>query len=220
MEEVKQLIDISQFSTEQLANIQAQLEAKKKEDEKKKEADREALAKLEDEAVLAIVREAEGLANNIGAFKLATLTKFNPLMDMKVELAKASSEQKSFTFSDSKKKKKVVISYNDAWKCDDGIHVCIEKAKQWMQEVSASSDQAAAIVRIVEKLIASRDGSYSTDGIWDLINAAQDIDSPLLKEAADAGRRSLYKEKTSVSVRVYVNEKTGWEQLPLSATKA
>lgn len=220
METINQTIDISQLTPEQLAQLQTQFEAQKKEEEKKKDADREALAKLEDEAVLAVVSEAESLASNIGAFKLATLTKFTPLMDLKVELAKASTEQKSFTFSDSKKKKKVVISYNDAWKCDDGIHVCIEKAKQWMQEVSASSDQAASIVKIVEKLIASRDGSYSTDGIWDLINAAQDIDSPLLKEAAEAGRRSLYKEKTSVSVRVYVNEKTGWEQLPLSATKA
>ena len=215
-----QTIDISQLSTEQIAHLQAQIEQKKKDEEVRKEADREALAKLEDEAVESIFEEAAAIANNIGAFKLASVTKLKPLMEMKVELAKASKEQGSFTYNNKKKNKKVIISHNDAWKCDDGIHVCIEKAKQWMQEVSASSDQAAAIVKIVEKLIASRDGSYSTDGIWDLINAAQDIDSPLLKEAAEAGRRSLYKEKTSVSVRVYSNKKTGWEQLPLSATKA
>lgn len=215
-----QPIDISSLSADQLADIQAQLAARQKEEEQKKEADREALRRLEGEAVAAITDEALGLANSIGAFKLSALAKLEPLIDLKVQLSKASNDQRSYTFQSLDKRRKTVVSYNEVWKCDDGIHACIEKAKKWMGQVSSSSEEAAAIVKIVEKLIASRDGTYSTDGIWDLINAAQDIDSPLLKEAAEAGRTALYKGKTSVSVSVWVLGKTGWEQVPLSATKA
>lgn len=218
--EINQQIDISQLTPEQLAQLAAQLKAKEAEAEQKKEADREALAKLEDEAVESLFKEASGIANSIGAFKLEALTKFQPLMGLKVELAKASTDQKSFTFLNADKKKKIIISYNEVWATDDGIHACISKVKEWMKEISSENEAAAPIVGIVDKLISSKDGAYSVDGIWDFINAAKEIDSPLLKDAAEAGRRSLFKKPSSVSVKVYNQGKTGWEQLPLSATKA
>lgn len=218
--DTQQTIDLGQLTPEQMAHLQEQFEARKKDEEKKREADREALAEMEDELVQLIVGVAIGLANNIGDFKLDAIKKFEPLMKMKIEMLKASEKQRSFTFKSKDKKQKIIINYNETWKCDDGIHACIDLAKQWMSQVAEKSEDAAAIVSIVEKLIASRDGSYSTDGIWDLINAAEGIDNDLLKEAAEAGRHSLYKEKTSVAVNVWINGKTGWEQLPLSATKA
>ena len=220
MNNENQAIDISQLTAEQLEQLSSQLKAKEKEEAAKKEADREALAKLEDEAVEALFKDASAIANSIGAFKLEALTKFQPLMAMKVELAKAANDQKSYTFLNAEKKKKIIIAYNEVWATDDGIHACIGKVKEWMKEISSENEAAAPIVGIVEKLISSKDGAYSVDGIWDFINAAKEIDSPLLKEAAEAGRRSLFKKPSSVSVKVYSQEKTGWEQLPLSATKA
>jgi hypothetical protein len=53
------------------------------------------------------------------------------------------------------------------------------------------------------------------------VSSAEEFDQELLNKAAEAVKKSLYKEMTSVSVRVFKKDELGqMKQLPLSATKA
>lgn len=220
-EQKKTVVDLDSLSPEQLEQLQAQLRAKQEAERAKQEADLQAAKALEWEAVDNLVEEAQRIANNIGAFKSEALKRFTPLINLKEEVGKASANQQSYTFHSQCKKRKITIRYNQVWKCDDGIHVCINLAKQWLGQLASVSEESAVVVNVLEKLISSRDGAtYSTEGIWELIEAANSVDNELLQRAAEAGRKSLYKEPSSVSVQVYVHGETGWEQLPLSATKA
>lgn len=215
-------INISDLTPEQIDLLQAQLKEKSKQEAERRNADRLALLDMEESAVNEMLEEVETLSNAIVNFKRSCIRKLEPLMNMKTELGKAAKKQRSFSFKTKDNSAKIIVDYNETYKYDDGIHAGIEYAKQWLQETASAGEKFKMMTTIIENLIGkSRDGSYSAENLWIFVNAAEDYDEPLLKNAAEAVKRSLYKEFTSVSVKVFKKDELGQlRQLPLSATKA
>ncbi len=220
--EEKSTVDINSLTPEQFKALQKQYEEKLKAERERREQDRNALLSLEDEAVTNMMSEVETLSLAIVNFKQKCIHKLEPLMKMKTELGKAADKQKSFSFKAKDGSAKVVIDYNETTKYDDGIHAGVELASQWLKEKAEESDEARMMTSIIEDLLGkSRGGTYSAENLWTFVNAAEDYDVPLLKMAAESVKRSLYKEMTSVSVKVFKKDEFGqMKQLPLSATKA
>ncbi len=215
-------MDITNLTNEEKAALKAQLDAEEKERIEKRNADRLALLDMEDAAVIEMMQEVETLSDAIVLFKQKSIKKLEPLMKMKTELGKAADKQRSFSFKSKDGSAKIVIDYNETFKYDDGIHAGVEYAKQWLQENAEESNKMKMMTTIIEDLLGkSRGGTYSAENLWVFVNAAEDYDVPLLKAAAEAVKKSLYKEMTTVSVRVFKKDEFGqMKQLPLSATKA
>lgn len=214
-------VSINDLTPDQLKELQAQFIENQKKEAEQRNADRLALLDLEDGAVGEMMEEVELLSNAIVTFKQRCIHKFEPLMKMKTELGKAAEQQRSFSFKSKDGKAKIVVDYNETTKYDDGIHAGVEYAKQWLAEKAVESEEAKMMTSIIEDLLGkSRGGTYSAENLWMFVNAAEDYDVPLLKLAAEAVKRSLYKELTSVSVKVFKKDEFGYKQLPLSATKA
>jgi len=214
-------VKISDLTPEQIKELHAEFRAKEKQNAEKRANDRLALIDLENEVVLEMMAEVELLSEAIVNFKQKCIHKLEPLMKMKTELAKAAEKQRSFTFKSKDNVVKFVIDYNETFKYDDGIHAGVEFAKQWLIEKSDESDDSKMMTSIIENLLGkSRGGTYSAENLWIFVSSAEDYDVPLLKLAADAVKKSLYKEMTSVSVKVFKKDEFGYKQLPLSATKA
>lgn len=218
----KEKVALPDLTPEQFKELERQFKAKQKADADKKAADRVALMQMEDEAVAEIFGEVEAVSNTIVKFKQRCIEKFKPLMLMKTELAKAADKQRSYSFSTRTKDMKVVIDYNETLKFDDGIHAAMELAKQWLEEQADDSEKMQMMTTIIENLLGqSRTGTYSTDKLLLFVSSAEEFDQPLLDSAAEAVKKALYKEMTSVSVRVFKKDALGqMKQLPLSATKA
>jgi Protein of unknown function (DUF3164). len=215
-------MDLLKMTPEEKAQLKAQFEAEDKAAAEKRNADRLALIEMEDSAVIEMLNEVETLSNAIVVFKQQSIKKLEPLMKMKTELGKAADKQRSFSFKTKDGNAKVVVDYNETFKYDDGIHAGVEYAKQWLQEKAEESEEAKMMTSIIEDLLGrSRAGTYSAENLWTFVNAAEEYDVPLLSAAAEAVKKSLYKEMTSISVRVFKKDEFGQlKQLPLSATKA
>lgn len=215
-------VTLPDLTPEQFKELERQFKAKQKADAEKKAADRVALLQMEDEAVSEIFGEVETVSNAIVSFKHRCIKKLEPLMRMKTEHAKAADKQRSYSFSTKSKDMKVVVDYNETLKFDDGIHAAMELAKQWLDEQADDSEKMQMMTTIIENLLGqSRTGTYSTDKLLLFVSSAEEFDQELLNKAAEAVKKSLYKEMTSVSVRVFKKDELGqMKQLPLSATKA
>lgn len=215
-------VTLPDLTPEQFKELERQFKEKQKSNAEKKAADRLALIQMEDEAVAELFGEVEAVSNTIVSFKQRCIKKFEPLMLMKTELAKAADKQRSYSFSTKSKDMKVIIDYNETLKFDDGIHAAMELAKQWLEEQADDSEKMQMMTTIIENLLGqSRTGTYSTDKLLLFVSSAEEFDQPLLDSAAEAVKKALYKEMTSVSVRVFKKDALGqMKQLPLSATKA
>ena len=214
-------VSVSDLTPEQIKELHAQFREQEKKAAEQRTADRLALIDLENDVVIEMMAEVELLSSAIVNFKQKCIHKLEPLMKMKTDLAKAASQQKSFTFKSKDNKFKFIVDYNDTFKYDDGIHAGVEYAKQWLTEKSDESEDSKMMTSIIENLLGkSRGGTYSAENLWIFVSSAEDYDVPLLKLAAEAVKKSLYKEMTSVSVKVFKKEEFGYKQLPLSATKA
>lgn len=215
-------VELPDLTPEQFKELERKFKEKLKAEAEKKAEDRLALQQLEDEAVSEIFEEVETVSNAIVTFKQRCIKKLEPLMRMKTELAKAAEKQHSYSFKSKNGGMKVIVDYNETLRFDDGIHAAIELAKQWLEEKANDSEDMAMMSTLVENLLGqSRTGTYSPDNLLVFINAAEQFDVALLNQAAEAVKRSLYKEMSSVSVRVFKKDELGQlKQLPLSATKA
>jgi hypothetical protein len=214
-------VNIQDLTPDQIKELHAQLIEKEKKEIEQRMADRTALVELENDAVLEMLDEAESLSLAIVNFKQKWIRKLEPLMKMKTELGKAADKQRSFTFKTKDGSGKSVIDYNETFKYDDGIHAGVEFAKQWLLETAEENEKSKMMSSMIENLLGkSRGGTYSAENLWTFVNAAEEYNVPLLNAAADAVKKSLYKEATSVSVKVFKKDEFGYKQLPLSATKA
>lgn len=215
-------IDLASLTTEERAALMAELEAQQKADREKREADRKALTEMENDAVAEVLKQVEDVSNAIVMFKRNCIAKMDPLIKMKAELGKAADKQRTFSFKTSDGSAKIEIVYNETTKYDDGIHAGVEFAKQWLTEKAEESEESRMMTSIIEDLLGkSRTGTYDVSNLWAFVQSAEEYDVPLLKAAAESVKKSLYKEMTSVSVKVYRKDELGqMRQLPLSATKA
>lgn len=215
-------VNIQDLTPEQLKELEKQIKDKQKIEIEKRNADRLALLDMEDTAVTEIFNEVEAVSNAIVAFKQKCIRKFEPLIRMKAEFAKAADKQRSYSFSDKNKGLKVIIDYNETLKFDDGIHAAMEFAKEWLEQRAADSEEMKMMTTLVESLLGqSRVGTYNTDKLLVFVSSTEEFDDELLNAASEAVKKSLYKEMTSVSVKVFKKDELGqMKQLPLSATKA
>jgi len=214
-------VNVGDLTPDQIKELHDQFREQEKKASEQRTADRLALVDLENEVVLEMIEEAETLSLAIVNFKQKWIRKLEPLMKMKTDLGKAADKQKSFTFKTKDGSGKSEIDYNETFKYDDGIHAGVEFAKQWLLEIAEEDEKSKMMSSMIENLLGkSRGGTYSAENLWIFVNAAEEYNVPLLTAAADAVKKSLYKEATSVSVKVFKKEEFGYKQLPLSATKA
>lgn len=215
-------VELPNLTKEQLDALNARFKAEQKADAEKRAQDRIVLQQMEDEVVSDIFVEVEEVSNAIVTFKQRCIAKLEPLMRMKTENAKAADKQKSYSFKSKDGSMKVVVDYNETLKFDDGIHAAVNLAKQWLEEKANGGEDMAMMSTIIENLLGtSRKGTYSPENLLLFINAAEQYNVDILNKAAESVKRSLYKEMSSVSVRVFKKDDLGQlKQLPLSATKA
>lgn len=214
-------IDIDSMSSEQLAQLEAQLEAKKKAEKEKRMNDLKALDQLEDETVRELVKEAQPLSLAIVDFKRRWIERIKPLIEMKISLSKAKNGQEQYQFKTSDGSSSAIIRYNKTDRYDDGINVGIGYAKEWLSQ-QADTEKSRQLIAIIDDLLSrDRKGNYSPIDLMKFIKSAKEIGDDLMLKAADAVEQCIYEEATSISLLVFCLDEMGVKrQLPLSATKA
>lgn len=214
-------IDLNALSADQLKELEDQLKAKQKKELEQKQKDLETLETLESDAIIELFNKAKPLSNTIIEFKRDFLEALEPLIQMKITLGKAASDQEQYTFNSKDKKVRGVIRYNKTTRYDDGIQAAISYAKEWLQE-QVNDDKAKRLVGLIDGLLSKDNkGNYSPANLLKFVKEAEEINEPLILQAAEAIKKSIYEDMTSISVLFDYKDESGVERrLPLSATKA
>lgn len=214
-------IDINNMTPEQLAQIEAQLQAKRKAEREKQLEDLKTLAQLENEAIAEMIADAEPICGAVANFKRKWVEGLKPLIAMKIANGKARADQKQYSFKDAESKGSASIRYNETNKYDDGINVGIGYAKEWLSQ-QANDEKSKQLVSIIDDLLSRNgNGDYTPSDLMKFVKKAKENNDELLLKAADAIIESLYEEQTSVSLVVCKKDEFGvMRQLPLSVTKA
>lgn len=214
-------IDLSKLDSEQLNSVLLQAEALKRQKKEEKARNEQAVADMENETVLDMFNEARPISNAIVAYKQKWIARLQMLVDEKIKLNKATTNQESYTFKTADAEQKVKMRNNKRCRYDDGIQAGIGFAKEWMKK-QVDGDKSEFLISIIEDLlIKNQKGDYSPDDLMKFIKKAEENGDEDLLQASECIRKSIYEEQTSTSILLFEKDDKGFDRpLPLSATKA
>lgn len=209
-------IDLSKLTPEQMKELQAQLEEKKKADDAKRKADQETYKILVEEAVKTTVKELENLSSCMQEAKKKVFDRFATIIRMKEDLYKVKLNRNSDTFTSEDGQYSISLGrrMNDGW--DDSVEVGIAKVKDYLNSLATDEKTAQLVATILELLSRNNKGALKANKILQLQKLADKTDDPLFKEGVKIIQDAYRPIPTVQFIQVKRKTEKGDEILPLS----
>ena len=216
-------MDLSELTTEQLAELEAKIVEEKllKERARKEQintykdlvsdAIHEAFARLKDES-LALSRTKQGV------YRL-----FESVMAMKQELFRTKkSGQWSHTFTDKEGTKRITLGVNTLDNYDDTAEDGISKVNEYLDSLALDNPNAERAVTICRSLMArDRKGNLKPSKIVTLYKHARESGDARFIEGVDIIMNAYKPVPSKTYIRAeYKNDKGEWINVPLGITEA
>lgn len=211
------MMNIENLSKEQLAELEAQIESRKKSDAEREMREREAYKQLVDSTVRSNVKKLQQLSSEMLRLKAEVFKEFSSLIAAKNELYKTKTDRQSDTFTTSDGKMSIVLGnrINEGW--DDTVEAGIAKVKEYLATL-AKDDNSAALVETVMSLLAkNRKGALKANKVLELERLAVKSQDKDFIDGINIIKDAYRPVPTCQFIRVLTKDETGKEQsLPLS----
>ena len=216
-------MDLSQLTTEQLAELEAKIAKEKsaKERARKEQIDtykelvsdaiHDAFVKLEDES-LALSRTKQNV------YRL-----FESVMSLKRELFNSKKNgQWSHTFTDKEGTKRITLGVNTLDNYDDTAEDGIAKVNEYLDSLAMDNPNAERAVTICRSLMArDRKGNLKPSKIVTLYKHAKESGDMRFIEGVDIIMNAYKPVPSKTYIRAeYKNDKGEWINVPLGMTEA
>ena len=216
-------MDLSELTTEQLAELEAKIAEEKLSKERARkeqintykdlvsDAIHEAFARLKDES-LALSRTKQGV------YRI-----FESVMVMKQELFRTKkSGQWSHTFTDKEGTKRITLGVNTLDNYDDTSEDGISKVNEYLDSLAMDNPNAERAVTICRSLMArDRKGNLKPSKIVTLYKHARESGDARFIEGVDIIMNAYKPVPSKTYIRAeYKNDKGEWINVPLGITEA
>lgn len=214
-------IDLSQLSTEQLADLQKQAEQKLKEKKEQVANERLRYKQLADAAVETLFPALQDASDKLSEVKQFVFDELSTLIKMKAELYDRESEQNSHTFSNEDGSVSITIGYNlvDAW--DDTVGTGITKVHDYIQTLAKDDNSKVLVNTVMDLLSKDSKQNLKASRVLKLKKMADQSGNDSFIDAMEIIQNSYKPVRTKEFIRVEFKGERGEKQtLPLSITDA
>lgn len=210
-------INLENLSAEQLAQLEQQIDAKRKAEKAKVQADREAYTDLVDETVRAMVKRLQDLSSEMASVKAEVFAAFKNIIETKEELFKVKMDRKSDTFSTKDGQMSIQLGYRTLDAYNDTVEAGIAKVKEYLATL-AKDDNSAALVETVMSLLAkNRKGELKASRVLEMEKLAIKSGSAEFLDGINIIKAAYKPAKSGQFISVTIkNEEGKDESLPLS----
>ena len=213
----KKDINIEDMNEDQLATLEAQIEAKRKAKAARIQEERDTYKALVDASVEKTVKRLQMLSDEMQRIKTDVFEEFASIIDMKNELFNTKIDRQSDTFTTSDGCMSLTIGnrVNEGW--DDTVEAGISKVKDYLATL-AKDDNSAALVETVMSLLAKdRKGALKANKVLELERLAIKSQNTDFMDGINIIKAAYRPVPTCQFIQVEMKDKDGNKQnLPLS----
>lgn len=210
-------INLDNLNADQLAQLEQQLEAKKKADKARIQADRDAYTELVDETVRDMVKRLQNLSSEMAAVKAEVFAAFDTIIKTKEELFKVKLDRKSDTFTTRDGQMSICLGYRTIDAYDDTVDAGIAKVQEFLKTMAKNDSSAALVATVVKLLSKNRKGDLKASRVLELQNLAEQYGNPDFTEGIRIIKNAYKPDKSGQFIKVTIKNDEGKEEsLPLS----
>lgn len=210
-------INLDNLNADQLAQLEQQLEAKKKADKARIQADREAYTELVDETVRSMVKRLQNLSSEMAAVKAEVFAAFDSIIKTKEELFKVKLDRRSDTFTTRDGQMSIQLGYRTLDAYDDTVDAGIAKVKEYLATLAKDDNSAALVDTVMSLLAKNRKGELKASRVLELERLAAKSGSPEFMDGINTIKAAYKPAKSGQFISVTIKNDEGKdENLPLS----
>jgi hypothetical protein len=210
-------MNIENLTQEELVELSAKLEARKKEYEKKIQEDRETYKKLVSETVLNLWSELEAVSGRMMVAKGLVFESFEDALKLKKDAYGIKDNQQSYTFSTEDGKRSITIGHRIVDRYDETVTAGISKVKEYVKSLAKDEASAALVDTILNLLKPNKDGVLKASRVLELEKLANRVNNAEFTDGLRIIKEAYKPTKTCQFVTVkYKDEKGAEHTLPLS----
>ena len=210
-------MDIKNLTPEQLAELETQLETRKKEAKQKIQDDREAYKKLAGETVNTLWAELEKVSSTMVAAKNRVFDSFAAALVLKEGAYGIKENQQSHTFTTEDGKRTITIGHLVVDRYDETVTAGIAKVREYVKSLAKDADSAALVDTILNLLKPNKDGELKASRALELEKLASKVNNDEFTDGLRIIKEAYRPAKTCQFVTVKYKDGTGAEKtLPLS----
>lgn len=210
-------INLDNLNADQLAQLEQQLEAKKKADKARIQADRDAYTELVDETVRDMVKRLQNLSSEMAAVKAEVFAAFDSIIKTKEELFKVKLDRRSDTFTTRDGQMSIQLGYRTLDAYDDTVDAGIAKVKEYLATLAKDDNSAALVDTVMSLLAKNRKGELKASRVLELERLAAKSGSREFMEGINTIKAAYKPAKSGQFISVTIKNAEGKdENLPLS----
>ena len=210
-------MDITKLTSEELAQLEEQLEERKKNAAKKTQDDRETYKKLVNETVNDLWSTLENVSATMTAIKNNVFESFEKALELKKEAYGIRDDQQSHTFTTADGKRSITIGHRVVDRYDETVTSGIAKVKEYVKSLAKDDDSAALVETILNLLKPNKDGVLKASRVLELEKLANRVNNEEFSDGLRIIKEAYKPMKTCQFVTVKYKDDNGAEKtLPLS----
>lgn len=210
-------INLDNLNADQLAQLEQQLEAKKKAEKDRIQAERNAYTDIVDTTVRDMVRRLQNLSNEMALIKAEVFAAFDTIIKTKEELFKVKLDRKSDTFTTRDGQMSICLGYRTIDAYDDTVDAGIAKVQEFLKTMAKNDSSAALVATVVKLLSKNRKGDLKASRVLELQNLAEQYGNPDFTEGIRIIKNAYKPDKSGQFIKVTIKNDEGKEEsLPLS----
>ena len=210
-------MNIENLTSEELARLEAQLEARKKAAEQKVKDDRETYKTLVNETVNELWSELEEVSNVMIKTKNLVFDCFAKALELKKEAYNIKDNQQSHTFTTEDGQRTITIGHRVVDRYDETVTAGIAKVREYVKSLAKDESSAALVETILGLLKPNKDGELKASRVLELEKLANRVNDPEFSDGLRIIKEAYKPMKTCQFVTVkYKDDKGAEKTLPLS----
>ena len=213
-------MDLDKLSASELAELEAQIEAKKRAEKQKREDDINAYKDTVDDFVRRVYDMLVPLSDALKEAKDTIFKEKDAIVDLKESLYNTKVDRHSNTFTTSDSKITLSMGYRtvDGW--SDDAEAGIAKIKDYMTSLAKDENGAKQNKIIMELLAKDKKGNLKLSSIVQLEKHANEFGDPLFIEGVKIIKDSYRPTETSQFISlIYKDEHGVKHSVPLSLSR-
>lgn len=214
-------LNLSELTPEQLAEVQAQVEALQKAKKEKQLAEEKAYKELVCTTVDECFNILSDTSRSLSKIKVLIYQKFAEAEKLKGEVFNIESDKFSTTYSSADGSRRIRLGYNTIYVYDDTANTGISLINEALDEM-CDSPGASALRKIVNNsLEKDKNGNLDPGRVSDLNSAALEIKNDKFDRGLEIIRNAYRRERSKQYIRAeYKNSINEWISISLSMTEA
>lgn len=192
----------------------------KKEAEAKKKADREAYAKLVDEAIVTSMPKLQNVSAAIEECKRKVMENFNSALKLKADIFGINDTQRSHTFTNSGGTARIIIGKYQLDNYRDTVNEGIAIVKEYLESLAKDKDSAALVAAVLRLMSRDNAGNLKASRVLQLRKMAQNSGNERFLEGVRIIEESYAPTESKQFIRAEVKDENGkWVHVPLGMTE-